>query len=305
MPEQVAPLWALAALPLLGGFAFAAAAHDGILNSGGVGKHGVMRPAGEAARLLRQRRHTLLKADRLLWRIGVSGLVLAAVLMVAVVPLGTSVLLDLDVGVVWFNAMDVAVWAFVWLAGWGANSALSLVGGYRFLALALAYELPLMFAIATPAVAASSLNVSVIGSQGGLWYGVWMPVAFVIYLAAVVAFSVSGPFSAPLGTDIAGGVRAELSGVDRLMFQGGQYALLAAGAAFAVPMFLGGGAGPLLPGWAWTLVKTAIVLAALVWARRRIPVLRPDEFMEVGWLVLLPAALVQLFIVAAIGVGRG
>jgi len=307
MPEQVAPLWALAALPLLGGFAFAAAALDGILTPGGAGGgHGILRPAGEAARLLRQGRRRLLKADRLLWRIGVSGLVLAAVLMVAVVPLGSAVLLDLDVGVVWFNAMDVAVWAFVWLAGWGANSALSLVGGYRFLALSLAYELPLMFAIATPAVAASSLNVAAIGAaQEGLWYGVWMPVAFIIYLAAVVAFSVSGPFSAPLGTDIAGGVRAELSGVDRLMFQAGQYALLAAGAAFSVPMFLGGGAGPLLPGWAWTLVKTAVVLAALVWARRRIPALRPDKFMEVGWLVLLPAALVQLFIVAAIVVGRG
>src|SRR5690625_4754654 len=136
MPEQVAPLWALAALPLLGGFAFAAAALDGILTSGGGGTgHGMLRPLGEAARLLRQRRRRLLKADRLLWRIGVSGLVLAAVLMVAVVPLGSAVLVDLDVGVVWFNAMDVAVWAFVWLTGWGANSALSLVGGDRFLAL--------------------------------------------------------------------------------------------------------------------------------------------------------------------------
>lgn len=308
MPEQVGPLWALVALVLLGGFTFAGAALDGVLTTGGgSGVRGVLRPVGEAARLLRQRRQTLLKADRLLWRIGVSGLLLAAALMVAVVPLGSAVLVDLDVGVVWFNAMDVAVWAFVWLTGWGANSVLSLVGGYRFLALALGYELPLMFAIATPAVAAGSLNVSVIGAaQGGLWYGVWMPVALVIYLAAVVAFSVSGPFAAPLGTDIAGGARAELSGIDRLMFQAGQYALLAAGAAFSVPMFLGGGAGPLLPGWAWTLVKTAAVLAVLVWVRRQVPALRPDKFMEVGWLVLLPAALVQLFVVAAVVVvGRG
>src|SRR5699024_10453821 len=81
---------------------------------------GVLRPVSEATRLLRKRRRTLLKADRLLWRIGVLGLVLAAVLMVAVVPLGSAVLLDLDVGVVWFNAMDDAVWACVWLTGWGA-----------------------------------------------------------------------------------------------------------------------------------------------------------------------------------------
>lgn len=305
MPEQVAPAWAMIAPLLLGSFAFAAAAFDGVLTAGGGGAaRALARPIGEAARLLRQRRRTLLKADRLLWLIGVSGLVVAAVLMVAVVPLGSAVLLDLDVGVVWFNAMDVAVWAFVWLAGWGANSTLSLVGGYRFLALALGYELPLMFALSTPAIAASSLNVSAISAaQDELWFALWMPIAFVIYLVAVVAFSVSGPFAAPLGTDIASGVGAELSGADRLLFYVGRYALLSAGAAFAVPMFLGGAAGPLLPGWLWTLVKTAVVLAALVWLRRRIPALRPDKFMEIGWLVLLPAALVQLFIVAVLVVG--
>ena len=89
------------------------------------------------------------------------------------------------------------------------------------------------------------------------------------------------------------------------MFEAGRYALLAAGAAFAVPMFLGGGAGPLLPGWAWVLLRTVLLLAVLVWARRRVPALRPDKFMEVGWLVVLPAVLVQDLVVAVIAAGRG
>ena len=70
-------------------------------------------------------------------------------------------------------------------------------------------------------------------------------------------------------------------------------------------MFLGGGAGPLLPGWAWVLLKTVLLLAVLVWARRRVPALRPDKFMEVGWLVVLPAVLVQDLVVAVIAAGRG
>ena len=49
----------------------------------------------------------------------------------------------------------------------------------------------------------------------------------------------------------------------------------AAGAAFAVPMFLGGGSGPLLPGWLWVIVKTLVVLTALVLVRRRLPVAAP------------------------------
>ena len=273
----VAPGWAIVALGILGALAVTAAVLDGALAArarGGPGGKmgGPVRPFGEAARLMRQRRRTTVEADRLLWRIGGAGLLVTAALMVTVVPLGEWTIFDLDVGVMWFNAMDVMVWALVWLTGWGANSAHSLVGGYRFLAHGLGYELPLMFALVAPAIAAETLNVgAVAAAQEGLWFAVWVPVAFLVYLLGVAAFSVWGPFAPAIGTDVSGGARAELSGVDRLVFEAGRYALLAAGAAFAVPMFLGGGAGPLLPGWAWVLVKTVALLAVLVWLRRRLP----------------------------------
>ncbi|MGK2875551.1 MAG: complex I subunit 1 family protein [Nocardioides sp.] len=303
----VEPGWALLAVALLCAMALFAAALDGGLAARADGTSGgLWRPVGETARLLRQRRRTTVEADSLLWRAGGSGLLVSAALMVAVVPLGNWTVLDLDVGVVWFNAMEVLVWAAVWLTGWGANSTHALVGGYRFLAHGLGYELPLMFALVAPAIAAGSLNVGqVAAAQHGLWFAAWMPVAFLVYLLGIVAFSVSGPFAPATGADIAGGVRAELSGPDRLMWEAGRYALLAAGAAFAVPMFLGGGAGPLLPAWGWVLIKAMLVLAVVVWARRRVPALRPDLFMEVGWMVLLPAVLLQDLLVAVVAAGRG
>ena len=305
----VAAGWAVAAAALLGLLVVLAAALDGVLSArteGAPTRNGLLRPANETARLLRQRRRTTVQADNLLWRIGGGGLVVTALLMVTVVPLGKWTLFDLDVGVMWFNAMDVMVWALVWLTGWGANSVHSLVGGYRFLAHGLGYELPLMFALVAPAVAAASLNVgAVAAAQEGLWFVVWMPVAFAVYCLGVVAFSVWGPFAPALGADLAGGAVAELSSVDRLLFEGGRYALLAAGAAFAVPMFLGGGSGPLLPGWAWVLLKTVVLLAVFVWLRRRLPAARPDLFMELGWVVLLPAVLLQDLVVAVVAVWRG
>ncbi|MCT2277784.1 NADH-quinone oxidoreductase subunit H [Micromonospora chalcea] len=311
MPESTVTVipaaWAVGAAALLGLLTIAAAAFDGFLTARvtGAGRSGWSRPVGEVARLMRQRRRTTVAADNLLWRVGGAGLLLMALMIITVVPLGRWTLFDLDVGVIWFNAMDVLAWAFVWLTGWGANSAHSLVGGYRFLAHGLAYELPLMFALVAPAVGAASLNVGTIAAaQRGLWFVVWMPVAFLVFCMGVLAIAVWGPFSPALGTDVAGGVTAELSGVDRLLFQGGRYALLAAGAAFAVPMFLGGGTGPLLPAWAWVLVKTLALLAVFVWLRRRLPAARPDVFMEAGWLVLLPAVLLQDLIVAVIAAGR-
>lgn len=93
--------------------------------------------------------------------------------------------------------------------------------------------------------------------------------------------------------------------MDRLVFLAGRYAFLTAGAAFAVPLFLGGGAGPVLPGWAWVLVKTVAVLTVLVWLRRKLPMFRPDRFMEIGWMILLPAAVLQDLVVSLIVVAKG
>ncbi|MEP6981425.1 MAG: complex I subunit 1 family protein [Nakamurella sp.] len=308
--HALGPAWSIALVVVAALLALAAAGLNGVLvarSAGRPARSGMVSPLTESARLLTQRRRRTLQRDPILQQVGVFGLPLIAVLMLSVVPLGDRPLLDLPVGVVWFNALDVAVWAVVWLAGWAPNSAFPLVGAYRFLALALAYELPLMFALSTPAVAAGSLRLSdIVSAQSGGWFVVWMPLAFAVYLVGVAGFAVWGPLSAPVGADLAGGVLGETSGPDRLLVLGGRYAVLVAGAAFTVPMFLGGGHGPLLPAWMWVLVKTAAVLAGLVWLGRRIPTLRPDRFLEVGWLVLLPITLLQLLVVAIIvGTGGG
>jgi NADH-quinone oxidoreductase subunit H len=192
------------------------------------------------------------------------------------------------------------------MAGWGANSVLSLVGGYRFVAQGLAYELPFMFALISAGAGAQSLDVAgITAAQHRLWFAVWMPAAFAIYLASVYAFSFLGPFGYPAGRDLAGGVAAELSGVDRLVLEAGRWLLLAAGAGMAVPLFLGGGAGPLLPAWSWSAVKTLAVLAVLVWVRRRLPVIRADRYAELAWVVLLPMAIVQALAVALVVLALG
>jgi NADH-quinone oxidoreductase subunit H len=211
------------------------------------------------------------------------------------------------VGVVWFNAMDVLLWALWWLLGWGANSSWSLVGGYRFLAQALAYEIPLMFALTAPAIGAGSLRLlTVQQAQTHVWFVVWMPVAFIVYAASVVAFSSWGPFQTALGTDIGGGVLLELSGIDRLLVAGGRYAVLVAGAAFSVPLFFGGGAGPLLPAGVWVVVKTCLILAGLLTLRRLFPTVRPDRLAEIAWVIVVPLTLLQLAAAAAIvGVNGG
>ena len=306
-----APLWSVVLVPvILAGFAFAAAVADGALvaRAGGGRLTGAVAaaPLAEVARLLAGQRRTTPAADRLLWRSGVLAVPVAAVLAAVVIPFGSVTVSRMSVGVVWFNAMEALTWAAVWMAGWGANSVLSLIGGYRFVAQGLAYQLPLMFALITAAAGAQSLNVArIVAAQVHLWFVVWMPAAFAVYLAAVYAFSFLGPFAYPAGRDLAGGVLAELSGPDRLMLQAGRWLLLAAGAGMAVPLFLGGGGGPLLPPWAWSAIKTLAVLAVLVWARRRVPAIRADRYAELAWVVLIPLTIAQALVVSLVVLARG
>jgi NADH-quinone oxidoreductase subunit H len=303
------PLWWVLAVPVvLTGFAAAAVMADAVLGARAAGRPArlaVAGPVAEAARLLVAQRRVAPAADTLLWRLGLCTIPAAGVLAAVVIPFGTVTVSRMSVGVVWFNAMEVLTWAGLWMAGWGANSALSLIGGYRFVAQGLAYELPLMFALISAAAGAQSLNVAdIAAAQSHLWFAVWMPAAFAVYLAGVYAFSFLGPFAYPAGRDLAGGVLAELSGVDRLVIGAGRWLLLAAGAGMAVPLFLGGGAGPVLPAWAWSAVKTLAVLAVLTWARRRLPVLRADRYAELAWVVLIPLSVCQALVPALVGLTR-
>jgi len=304
-----APLWSVLVVPvILAGFAAIAVLADALLAVRAAGRPARLAAAGpvaETARLLVGQRRVTLASDALLWRLGVLTVPAAGMLAALVIPFGTVTASRMSVGVVWFNAMEVLTWAALWMAGWGANAALSLVGGYRYVAQGLAYELPLMLALISAATGAQSLNVAdIVAAQSHLWFAVWMPAAFLVYLAGVYGFSFLGPFAYPAGTDLASGVLAEVSGVDRLVIEAGRWLLLAAGAGMAVPLFLGGGTGPLLPPWAWSAIKTLAVLAVLTWARRRLPVLRADRYAELAWVVLIPLSVVQALVPALVDLTR-
>lgn len=263
-------------------------------------------PGREVARLLvGQRRHGL-AGDEFLRGAGGAVLPIAALLAAAVLPLGTRPIADPGNGVVWFNAMEVLAWASVWLVGWGANSTLSLIGGYRFVAQGLAYEVPHMFALISAAVGAQSLRVvDVVDAQQGLWFVVIMPVAFAAFLLSAAAMAFWGPFDSPVARDVGGGAAVELGGVDRLVFSAGRWLLLVASAGMAVPLFLGGGHGPWLPPWAWVLVKTLVVLGALVGLRHRLPTIRMERWTEFSWVVLVPATIAQALVVTLVVLGEG
>ena len=301
LPDAWGLLPAVLAVVLVGvALGLAVATADRLVLEGRI-RGALAEPLRDSTRLLLEQRRTTLAPDRLLWRLGCVAVPVLAVLSLAVVPIGERTLWSTSADLVWFNAMEALLWAAVWLVGWGPNAFYPLTGGYRFLAQGLAYELPLMFSLVTVGVAAGSLRTTdIVATQQELWFVVTMPVAFIVFVASAAAFAFWGPFAAPTSADIAGGVLSELSGVDRLLVQAGRAIFLGATAAMAATLFLGGGGGPWLPGPLWHLLKTLAVVVALVWSGRRLPVLRPDRTVEIGWMVLVPLTLLQALLAAVL-----
>src|SRR5258707_14745951 len=182
-----APLWSVLVVPaVLAAFAAAAVTGDALLAARAAGRPlraaVAAGPLAEVPRLLAGQRRTTLAPDALLWRLGVLAVPAAGVLAALVIPFGGVTASRMSVGVVWFNAMEVLTWAGLWMAGWGADSVLSLVGGYRVVAQGVAYGLPLMFALIAAAAGAQSLDVAdIAAAQSPLGFAVWMPAPFLGY----------------------------------------------------------------------------------------------------------------------------
>lgn len=260
-------------------------------------------PVRAGVRMLVQQPRRLPAPDRLLGRVAVVLVPVAALLALAVVPIGSTgaAWVSTSADLVWFNAAEVLLWVAWWCAGWAPNSVHPLVGAYRFLAQGLSYELPLMFSLITVGVAAGSLRVAdVVAAQQQVWFVVVMPVAAVVFLGSAAAFASWGPFASPMGRDLGAGLVAEAGGPTRLVLTAGRALFIGVAAAMAATLFLGGPAGPVAAGWWWLLLKTLLVAALLVVVAERLPELRPDRTVDVAWVVVLPLTIVQALVVSVL-----
>lgn len=263
----------------------------------------LLGPVRSGTRLLVEQPRRLPAPDRLLGRVAAVLVPLAALLALAVVPVGFAgeAWVSTSADLVWFNAAEVLLWVAWWCAGWSPNSVPPLVGAYRFLAQGLSYELPLMISLITVGVAAGSLRVAdVQAAQQQVWFVVLMPVAAVVFVGAAAAFASWGPFASPMGRDLGGGVLGETNGPARLALGAGRALFLGVAAAMAATLFLGGPAGPVAAGWWWLMLKTFLVALVMVAVAGRLPVLPPDRTVDVGWVVVLPLTILQALLVSVL-----
>lgn len=259
-------------------------------------------PVANAALLLAQKRTTTERPDAQAWALAPALLAGLAALGLAVVPFGPdAAVADPDAGFVVYSAAIAYVMVAVYLHGWSANSTMPLLGGYRFIAQAFAYQIPFLLALLAPALPAESLSITaIVAAQEPLWNVVRQPLGLPIFLVVSAAATFSLPTDFPDAADLGGGTSAEISGPHRLTWRAARAALLLTVAAMGASAFLGGWWGPWLPGWLWVLLKTLFLLVVLIAASHTFARLRLERFVVFGWVVLLPLSLVNIFFAGAL-----
>src|SRR4051812_4860748 len=246
-------------------------------------------------------------ADRPVFRLAPVTALIPYLIVLLLIPLGPRDLVGqpLDVGLFMALAvLGIGVVA-VLMSGWASANKYSLLGGLRAAAQLLGYELPFVLAAASVAMAAGTLSLSGIVEAWRPWWLVWQLPAAIVFFVAGVAEIRRPPFDMPIAdSELVFGYMTEYTGLRFAFFLLAEYVGIVVMAALTTVLFLGGWHGPFAEqlGWLWTLAKTFAVAFLIIWMRVTFPRLREDQLQRLCWLILVPVALAQLVLTAAVKV---
>ena len=259
-------------------------------------------PVQSSALMALQQRRTTERPDAPAWALAPALFAGLAAVALALVPFDRDlVATDPATGFVVFSAAITMVMIAVYLHGWSPNSAFALHGAYRYGAQALSFQIPFLLAMLATALPAESLSiVDIVNAQESLWNVIRQPAGLPLYLVVGVAVSFWGPLNLPDGSDLAGGTSVEDSGLSRLLWKAARAAMLVSVAAMGAAVFLGGWWGPWLPGPVWVILKTIALLAVLLASGHLLARVRIEQFVVVSWVLLIPLALLNVFVSGAL-----
>ncbi|MFI6821430.1 NADH-quinone oxidoreductase subunit NuoH [Micromonospora sp. NPDC050187] len=275
-------------------------------------------------------------ADKVVYFFAPAVSVICAVTALSVIPFGPMVSIfghrtplqvtDVSVAVlVVLACSSMAVYGIV-LGGWASGSTYPLLGGLRSSAQMISYEVALGLSIVAVFMTAGTMSTSGIvaaqahGTQLNVfgqefsapgWYAILLLPSFIIFFIATVGETNRAPFDLPEAeSELVAGFMTEYSSLKFALFMLSEYVAMVTMSAFTVTLFLGGWRAPAPittfweganSGWwpmLWFFGKVVMLVFVFVWLRGTLPRLRYDQFMRLGWKVLLPINLVWILVLA-------
>ncbi len=283
-----------------------------------VGPYGLLTPIADAVKLVFKEIIRPSAANKPLFFLGPVMAIMPALVAWVVIPFGPEVALaNVNAGLLFLLAVTSLEIYGVIIAGWASNSKYALLGALRASAQMVSYEIAMGFAMVVVLMVSASLNMTDIvmtQSRGrfadmGLNFLSWnwlplLPIC-VVYFISGLAETNRHPFDVVEGeSEIVAGHMIEYSGMAFAMFFLAEYANMILVSILTSILFLGGWLSPVgfapfnwLPGWAWLIAKTFVVVTLFLWVRATFPRYRYDQIMRLGWKIFIPVTLVWLVVV--------
>ena len=295
-----------------------------------VGWHGLLQPIADGLKLITKEDLFPRYGNRFLYNLAIVLALVPAALVFAVIPFGPEfelfgykikpILTDVNVGLLLvFGLGSLAVYAIA-IAGWASNSKYPLIGSMRKAGIIISYEVVITFAVMGPIILAGTLSTYEIVQkqiEQNLWY-VWLqPMAFVVFMFALLAETGRVPFDiqeaeAELVTGFTveyGGMKfglfplvewyvevLSLSAIAVVLFFGGWSPINIPFVGFVDPLFF---LGPFSP-YVWFLLKVTLLFLFILWLHWTLPRYRIDQITETAWKIMLPLTLINIVFTAVI-----
>ena len=294
------------------------------------GALGVLQPLADGLKLLFKEDIIPARADGLLFTLGPILVVVPVILSWLVVPFGQNLLIsNVGVGIFLWIALSSLQPIGLLMSGYASNNKYSLLGGLRAAAQSISYEIPLALSVLAVVMMSNSLStVDIVNQQTGagiLSWNIWrQPVGFVIFWICALAECERLPFDLPEAEEeLVAGYQTEYAGMKFALFYLGSYINLVLSALLVSVLYLGGWGFPVPVEWlasalgqsvdapvvqvitgslgiVMTVLKAYLLVFFAILLRWTVPRVRIDQLLNLGWKFLLPIALVNLLVTAAL-----
>lgn len=290
-----------------------------------VGPQGLLQPLVDVIKLLMKEDIVPEKANKFIHALAPGISIVVSLSTFAVIPFGDTITLfgrtiqlqiaNVNIGILYILALlSLGVYG-VTLSGWSSNNKYSLLGGLRSSAQMISYELSMGIAVLGIIIINGTLELNQIvqNQYGWQWNIILQPVGFIIFLVASFAETNRAPFDLPEAEqELVGGYHTEYSSMKFAMFFLAEYAAMIIASAVIATLYLGGWQFPYLQTFGLPDILVSIIqvmtfslkVVALVfffiWVRWTLPRFRYDQLMDLGWKVMLPIALLNLFVTALV-----
>ncbi|RUS96619.1 NAD(P)H-quinone oxidoreductase subunit 1 [Dulcicalothrix desertica PCC 7102] len=295
-----------------------------------IGPLGLLAPVADGLKLVFKEDVVPALADAWLFTLGPIIVILPVFISYLIIPFGQNLVIsNVGIGVFLWIALSSIQPIGLLMSGYASNNKYSLLGGLRAAAQSISYEIPLALSVLAVVMMSNSLStIDIVNQQSGygiLGWNIWrQPIGFIIFWIAALAECERMPFDLPEAEEeIVAGYQTEYSGMKFALFYIASYVNLVLSALLVSILYLGGWDFPipisLIANWlgissthpilqvvtaclgiTMTLLKTYFLVFIAILLRWTVPRVRIDQLLNLGWKFLLPIALVNLLLTAAL-----